>query len=233
MAITYAVNPNESIDRAKHYYFGLSTDTKPTVASHAGLPEPGVGWEYIETNTGDKYITYDGTNWIPNGSISGGGGGILKKVSRTKALIGGAYSAGDVLSEATTNGTGTCWILTDVVPVNGGSGTIIAAMVESETTNITPVITAYVSNTIPTSELDDNAANTAPIHADLAYQQGVLYFEAMSENGGDAQAIPYKGLPLPFTCAAADNDLYAVMVTETVFTQGAGDDMTLIVWIER
>ncbi len=37
-------------------YIGLSSDTKPT-----SVP---VGSEFFETDTGDTYITYNGTNWI-------------------------------------------------------------------------------------------------------------------------------------------------------------------------
>lgn len=36
-------------------FIGLSTDTKPT-----GVP---IGSTFIETDTRDDYVTYDGTNW--------------------------------------------------------------------------------------------------------------------------------------------------------------------------
>lgn len=38
------------------HYIGASTDVKPT-----GVP---VGSKCYETNTGDWYITKDGTNWV-------------------------------------------------------------------------------------------------------------------------------------------------------------------------
>lgn len=44
-------------------YIGASTDTKPTIASHTGLTEPTVGSTFLEYDTGDFYITRDGTNW--------------------------------------------------------------------------------------------------------------------------------------------------------------------------
>ncbi len=37
-------------------FVGLSTDTKPT-----GVP---VGSDFYETDTQDRYLTYDGTNWV-------------------------------------------------------------------------------------------------------------------------------------------------------------------------
>lgn len=38
------------------YYIGANTDTKPT-----GVAVGSLCYEY---NTGDWYITYDGTNWV-------------------------------------------------------------------------------------------------------------------------------------------------------------------------
>lgn len=64
MTITIATNPNQSIDDSPKYFYGLSTDTKPTIASHSGLPTPTVGSTFGETDTSIEYITYDGTNWI-------------------------------------------------------------------------------------------------------------------------------------------------------------------------
>ena len=65
MTVTVAKNLNESIENAPHHYFGLSSDTKPTVASPtAGLPTPTASSTFTETDTGKKYVTGDGTNWI-------------------------------------------------------------------------------------------------------------------------------------------------------------------------
>jgi len=45
-------------------FIGASTDTKPTAAAHAGLPEPSVGSTFFEYDTQALYITYDGTTWV-------------------------------------------------------------------------------------------------------------------------------------------------------------------------
>lgn len=47
------------------HYIGASSDTKPTVDSHSGLPAPQIGSTCFEYDTGQSYITYDGTNWLP------------------------------------------------------------------------------------------------------------------------------------------------------------------------
>jgi hypothetical protein len=64
MAITYAMKPNQDIEKAPVTYYLLSSDTKPTAASHVGLPAPSVGSLCYETNTLLWYVTYDGTNWV-------------------------------------------------------------------------------------------------------------------------------------------------------------------------
>ncbi len=64
MAVTLVTNPNQSIDASPKRYFGLSTDTKPTVAVPGGFPDPTNGSEFLETDTGVLFVTYDGTNWV-------------------------------------------------------------------------------------------------------------------------------------------------------------------------
>jgi hypothetical protein len=87
--------------------------------------------------------------------------------------------------------------------------------------------------------LDDNAANTAPDSADLAKIVGSINFASMESLGTtDSMAIATpntmgSNLPLPFKCAADADDLFGVLVTRTVFTQTPGDDMTIILLVER
>lgn len=53
------------------HYIGLSTDIKPTTESclitqpgYKGNIMPKTGSSFFEYDTGDFYITYDGTNWV-------------------------------------------------------------------------------------------------------------------------------------------------------------------------
>ncbi len=223
MAIKRLVTPNR--------WIGLSTDTKPTQATESRVRDGDTFYEYDKKRW---YITYDGTNWVLKVDPASGS---LNKVSVTKVLIGGAYSAEDVLSEATTNGLGTAWIFTSLVADNGSSGYIVRAQVISETTNVTPRLTMFLFNALPTSELDDNAANTALLHADLANYVGRIDFPALEDIGGDSMALctpsTYGNLPLAFTCGTASTTLWGVLVTRDIFTQGAGDDMTVILQVEQ
>ena len=166
----------------------------------------------------------------------------LKRVSVTKAIVtGGAYSAKDVISEVTTNALSTAFVFSAIASSNGRGGYITKARVISETTALTPRMVLFLYNAVPTCELDDNAANTAPKHADLANEIGFILFPAMDAASwtttGDSEAIAtpstYGNLPLAFICAADADDLWGVLVTLDAFTQVAGDDMTVELTVEQ
>ena len=161
----------------------------------------------------------------------------LINVSITKALAAaGNYTAEDVLSEHIT--TGTAWTFSGVVKQNGCSGEITKAQVICETTGLTPRLTLYLFTITPTSQLNDNAANTALLHADLANYVGKIDFQSMEDLGGDSEAIAtpstFGNLPLAFTCPSNANDLYGILITRDAITgEVAGDDMTVNLTIEQ
>jgi len=221
MAIKRLVTPER--------FVGLSTDTKPTDGATSVRP----GATFYEYDTNILQITYDGTTWAKKTEST------TTKVSlTTKALEAAvAYTAGDVLSESDTNTVGTDWDFTAVANRNAGSGIIKKAMVISETTAITPRLTLFLFNAAPTCELDDNAANTALLHADLSKFVGSIDFPAMEDVGtGDSQSIATPStvgnLPLAYTCATGADDLFGVLVTRTAFTQTATHDMTVVLEVE-
>jgi len=163
----------------------------------------------------------------------------LVTVTTTKALeSASAYTAGDVLSESDTASAGTDWDFDSVGKVNGGTGYIVRANAICETTNVTPRLTLFLFNTAPTCELDDNAANTALLHADLAGYIGKIDFPAMEDLGtGDSESLAspstYGNLPLAFNCASGDDAIYGVLVTRDAFTNTATNDMTIKLVIEQ
>ena len=166
-------------------------------------------------------------------------GGVIETISVTKALAAAsAYDAGDVLSENATDGQGTAWTFSAIARADGASGYITKAHIISETTALTPRLVLYLFTATPTSELDDHAANTALLYADVANYVGRIDFPALSENGtgaSEAVATPstYGNLPIAFTCAAAADDLFGVLVTLDVFTQVATKDMVIKLTVEQ
>ena len=65
----------QKITSKRHFFIGLYADSRPTIASHTGLPTPTPGSQYYCYDTMTAEITYDGTNWVsyPIGSSGGGG----------------------------------------------------------------------------------------------------------------------------------------------------------------
>jgi len=163
----------------------------------------------------------------------------IAEVRTTKALEAAvAYTANDVLSESDTNGAGTAWAFDAVARRNGGFGYIVGAMAISESESVTPRLTLFLFNTTPTSELDDNAANTAPDSADLAKFIGKIDFPALESLGTtDSVAVATPSttgnLPLPFKCASADDAIYGILVARDAFTQDGTDDMTIVLLVEQ
>lgn len=161
------------------------------------------------------------------------------RVSTTKALAAaGNYAAEDVLSEDADNGEGTAWTFNDCATNKGGSGYIVGAIASLETTALTQRITLYLFNATPTSELDDNAANTAVLNADIGKYVGRIDFPALEDLGGNSEAVVTPStsgnLPLKFVCASTDNNLYGIAVTRDAITgENATDDLTIILLIEQ
>ena len=160
-------------------------------------------------------------------------------VSVTKALTAAAnYDANDVMSENASSGT--AWTFNSVVRGNGGSGTIVKAIALLETTALTPGLTLFLFSALPTSELDDNKANTAVLHADEANYVGRITFPAMADLGtGDSESMVTPSLtsgniPLTFNCATGDSALYGVVVTRDAITgETAGDELIIKLTVER
>jgi len=167
--------------------------------------------------------------------------GVLKEIRTSKVIDGGlgAYAANDVVSnEDCCATTAVCWTFTEVVRANGEHGYITGAIIDSESESVTPRLTLYLFNATPTSNLIDNAANTAPDCADILKYVGKIDFPALESLGTtDSTAIATPStvgnLPLPFKCATADDNLYGILVTRDVFTQSAGDDIYITLPVEQ
>lgn len=218
-------------------YIGASTDTKPTtIVSKGTTSEVPIGSTFYEYDTELLYITYDGTNWVRKGAIVHGR---VKTVSVTKALVGGACIAGDVLSESTT--AGAAWTFAAIAGENGGSGYITKVHAILETAAKTPRLVVFLFIATPTCTLNDNAPNTALLHTDLANYVGKVDLPAMetipAAGAGDSEAVATPSttgsLPLAFTCASGADDLYAVVATRDAVTPTATDDLVIRLTVEQ
>lgn len=103
----------------------------------------------------------------------------LKAVLTSKTLeCEGGYGDEDVMSESDGDGEGTDWDFDF-----GGTGKIVKAVAHHATTAMTFGMVLFLFTAPPTSELDDNAASTAPAAADVANFVGAIVFPSMQDLG--------------------------------------------------
>jgi hypothetical protein len=156
---------------------------------------------------------------------------LSKTIRVTKAVAAaGNYSAEDVISGSAS--VGAAWEF----PGMPGSGLITKAQLICETTGQVQGCTLFLFKATPTCELRDNVASTCMLHADLASYLGKINFDAMTDLGGDSEAIATPGtagnLPLEFESDELGK-LYGVLVTRDAFTnEAAGDDYTITLTVE-
>ena len=157
------------------------------------------------------------------------------EVRVTKLIVtGGAYGANDVISEVTTNAASTDWDFAGVANATGGYFVIDTAMVISQTPNIAPRFSLILFNAPPTGELDDNAANNSPVDADLAKVLPPIDFSALNPVGTSANstvvasASTVGNVPILGKCAVGSTTIYGIMTTRDIFTQTAGDNLTVV-----
>ena len=162
--------------------------------------------------------------------------GVAKTVSVTKEIAAaGAHVAEDVLSESV--GAGTVWTWAAIFRANNTGGYITKAQVICERTAKTPRLTLYLFNAAPTCNLNDNVANTAPVHADAAKYLGKIDFPALEDLGGDSVAVvtpsTYGNLPMWVDAASDADDLIGVLVTRDGVTLTATDELIIKLTLEQ
>lgn len=142
---------------------------------------------------------------------------MLKVVSDSKNLAAaGNYAAEDVMSEDATAGT------PFVFDVGLECGYVVKAQVLLDVTALTPRLTLYLFNDIPSGEKTDNESNDNPIHADINIYEGKIDFPAMEDLGGDSESLStsstYGNLPITFEASNQTKKLYGILVTRDTIT---------------
>ena len=144
------------------------------------------------------------------------------------------YAAGDVLSNSAS--VGTYLTFSDVVAQEGGSGRIVGALAIAQSTQVVFLPTLLLYKAVPTSNLNDNAANTGPSWTDRAGYIGEINFKAFTPNTGGARTEAVEGeggIPKRFVCGDALTDIYAIVVAETAETnEKAGESYLVTLLIE-
>ena len=157
---------------------------------------------------------------------------MLRAVEDRKNLAAaGNYAAEDVLSESAS--VGTPWLFEDLPR----DGYIVKAQVLIETTALTPRLTLYLYNDIPSCNKVDNVGNDGPKHADITKYLGKIDFPAMEDLGGDSESIStsstYGNLPITFELPDRVRRLYGILVTRDAITgEAAGMECIVKLTVE-
>lgn len=175
------------------YYYGYSSDSDLTegAPNYYGLDDfqadaqfstwvvDGIGIAYGYHTGGGTFDSANLYNFEVNGvniPLKPVGDTFKKTVIATKTLVGGANSAGDVLSESAGSGT-------DYDFDFGGIGKITKATLDIATASLTAETELLLFGVAVTANLNDNVANTAPATADVPYFQGSVAFPALKSFG--------------------------------------------------
>jgi hypothetical protein len=214
-------------------FIQLSTDTKPAEGSGIQVPP---GATTLEYDTGRMYITYDhGANWVPKDDTIKGN---LKTISVSQ-LAGGlvAYTANDVISSGSP---GTAWAFTAVTRADAAYGYITKAKIQTATTSVTPRLSMFLFNAIPTAgTTTDNIPNLCVGSGDADKYIGKIDWVALETIGtagySEAVATPstYGNLPMAFSCATGADDIYGILVTRDAVTLGTAGTTTISLTIDQ
>lgn len=149
-----------------------------------------------------------------------------------------AYAAGDVLAPATGGGM---VALANCANFNGGSGKITDVVIECNLATVTlGTFRVHFFNATHTTAVDNAAFIT--FHANAAAYQGtcdttILVADnasavaAVARNSGKIQTAEAT-LPIPFVCAANDDNLYAVVLATAAYVPSSGEVFRLSIIVE-
>ncbi len=150
----------------------------------------------------------------------------------------GAYAAGDVVGEddCCTN-LAIPWEF-DIVPAKGGQFYIVGASLVNETEDQALQYDLLLFKKTPTGELRDNFPNTNPLKGDISNFIGVVEFQTSVAKGAsvatytEASPSTIGRLPKPIQCAVDSTKILGVLVTNTAYTQTAGDKIEIKLYRE-
>lgn len=153
-------------------------------------------------------------------------------------VAGDAYDIFDVISESATNGAGTAWKFINMAKKNGGGGYITTAVIQAQTTNIASWLSLFLFTKTPTCELDEDAANTAPIWADRMFYLGRIDFPACSDIGtGMSETIATPStvgnIPIGFVCEHDTRDIYGVLAIRNAVDLADNTTLTISLIVEQ
>ena len=132
----------------------------------------------------------------------------------------GDYADNDILSNSAS--AGGAWLFPDMAGVDGGAGEIVGAILTCSVAALASTFRLWLFDANPSaSSLNDNAAFS--LHAsDQDKLIQTIDFVTTASLGGVGGSITAT-LSKPYTCAAADTDLYGILqATDAITNESAG-----------
>jgi hypothetical protein len=142
-----------------------------------------------------------------------------------------AYAANDVVS--VTGGTPSVQNFADMFSANGASGYVVKARLSTDQAANVASFRLHIYHTAPTA-IADNSAYTQ-LYADESKYVGYIDFQTMGTDASAAGVAAYSQWAgqLEADAAAADVDLYCVLVTKTIFTPASAQKFTITLTVDR
>lgn len=160
-------------------------------------------------------------------AIKTGMGVVSQEITRPSDTA--AYAANDVVGPT---GGAAVGVLADLFNENGGSGYISKVKLVTNQAANTASYRIYFYNAAPTA-IADNAVSSV-LYADDAKIIGYVDIANTAQEGsGSDAAIGLWTGQLAAKAAAADNDLYYVIITKSAFTPASAQKYTITVTLDR
>lgn len=146
-----------------------------------------------------------------------------------------AYTAGDEVSDSTTQALAHPWVFANVGRSNGGSFTVTRMrMALNDNNTFTGSLMEVWFYTATPTMVGDNAA-FSHIAADDANLVGMLTLTSVHRSAvGATGVLTYANTPFLFgVCAAADTSLYAVLIPNSGVTPTSAETFALSILVEN
>lgn len=193
----------------------------------------------ITPNTNVQHFDVDGNlKVVPTGTIAIDTVQLTAVPAEATATVtlpgvGGTYAAQDEVSDNAVGGSATPLNFADLAAAVGGSGVIVKAVIEASTAVVAnAVFRLWLFHTAPTMYGNDSPYQLDA--ADKAKRVGYIDFALITEGTGSDSAYGLDdGLRMYFTCAAADRDLYGVLVAKAGYVWAAAQTFDITLTVER
>lgn len=159
-------------------------------------------------------VDANGALWTKRGQVT------VKGANKTRPADTTAYTAGDVISESTSAGTG--FTVSNVVPISAGGGWFTRIVVRCSKISITPRIRVHIFDSTPANTVFNDNAPATTVYAASITEIATVDLPAMVSGGTNSGSVTFvHDQYINFLLSGTD----ATVILETLdaFTPASGD----------